>query len=213
MDACWQGSLLDQVDEVGLRDLGSSMQRTPLDHRAWIDVRPGWVTGSDELFGRLQLGGSGRVDWQGERRQMFDRVVDTPRLLRHYDEADRLPDAVVAQARERLSEHYRDELGEPIRTVGMCLYRDGRDSVAWHGDRFGRSATQDTMVAIVSIGAPRALMLRPRGGGSSIRHVLGHGDLLVMGGSCQRTWDHCVPKTSAPTGPRISIQFRTRGVR
>ncbi len=213
MSASWQGSLLDQVNEVGIRSLGSSVQRTHLDQSAWIDVRPGWLTGSDELFDRLRLEGAGGVQWQGERRQMFDRVVETPRLLRHYDEGEILPDAVLTDARERLSDHYRDELQESFRTVGMCLYRDGRDSVAWHGDRFGRSATQDTMVAIVSIGAPRALMLRSRGGGPSVRHVLGHGDLLVMGGSCQRTWDHCVPKTSVATGPRISIQFRTRGVR
>lgn len=209
----WQGSLLDQVDEVGVRDLGECVLRTELSHGAWIDVRPGWVTGSDELFDRLRLDGPAAVQWQGERRQMFDRLVDTPRLLRHYDEGETLPDPVLTDARARLGEHYRAELREPFRTVGMCLYRDGRDSVAWHGDRFGRGATHDTMVAIVSIGAPRALMFRPRGGGQSVRHVLGHGDLLVMGGSCQRTWDHCVPKTSVPTGPRISIQFRTRGVR
>ncbi len=213
MSMSWQGSLLDQVAEIGLRSLGDSVIRTPLSYGAWIDIRPGWVTGSDEMFDRLRVGGSAGVGWQGERRQMFDRVVDTPRLLRYYDESEILPDPVLTLARDELSEHYRQDLGEPFRTVGMCLYRDGRDSVAWHGDRFGRGATCDTMVAIVSLGAPRALMLRPRGGGESRRHVLGHGDLLVMGGSCQRTWDHCVPKTSVPTGPRISIQFRTAGVR
>ena len=72
------------------------------------------------------------------------------------------------------------------------------------------------MVAIVSVGGPRAFLLRPRGGGLVLRHDLGHGDLIVMGGSCQRTWEHAVPKTAraAPsTGPRISIQFRPRGVR
>ncbi len=112
-----------------------------------------------------------------------------------------------------LDEHYRDELGEPFVTAGLCLYRDGRDSVAWHGDRIGRSSTEDTMVAIVSVGDPRALLLRPNGGATAVRHDLGHGDLIVMGGSCQRTWEHCVPKTARPAGPRISIQFRTRGVR
>jgi alkylated DNA repair dioxygenase AlkB len=214
METTWQGSLLDQEDDVGLRTLTGSVTRTPLSHGAWVDVRPGWVTGSDVLFDRLRLGGSARVGWQGERRRMYDRVLDTPRLLRFYGENEQLPDSVLDQARVQLSEHYRADLGEPFRTVGMCLYRNGRDSVAWHGDRFGRSAHEDTMVAIVSIGAPRALMLRPRGGGeASRRFVLGHGDLLVMGGSCQRTWDHSVPKTSAAVGPRISIQFRTRGVR
>ncbi|KUG51503.1 DNA repair protein [Serinicoccus chungangensis] len=208
-----QGSLLDQVDEVGLRPLDGGVRRTVLDHGAWVDVRPGWVTGSDELFSRLALGGPAGVEWHGEERQMWDRQVTTPRLLRFYAERERLPDPVLTAAREDLSRWYAAELGEPFATAGMCLYRDGRDSVAWHGDRIGRSKEHDTMVAIVSIGAPRALLLRPRGGGESIRHVLGHGDLLVMGGSCQRTWDHCVPKTSAPVGPRISIQFRPRGVR
>lgn len=212
MSQSWQGSLLDQVDEIGLRPLGASVQRTVLGDGAWLDLRQGWLTGSDELFDRLRPGGPACVDWQAERRRMFERVVDTPRLLRHYSETDRLPDPILGAARAGLSEHYRSELGEEFRTVGMCLYRSGQDSVAWHGDRFGRAATHDTMVAIVSIGAPRALLLRPRNGGPSVRHVLGHGDLLVMGGSCQRTWDHSVPKT-ATSGPRISMQFRTRGVR
>jgi alkylated DNA repair dioxygenase AlkB len=69
------------------------------------------------------------------------------------------------------------------------------------------------MVAIVSLGSPRTLMLRPRGGGSSIGQDLGHGDLIVMGGSCQRTWQHAILKTAKATGPRVSIQFRPRGVR
>jgi alkylated DNA repair dioxygenase AlkB len=94
----------------------------------------------------------------------------------------------------------------------MCLYRDGRDSVAWHGDTKGRSSRFDTMVAIVSLGTPRPLLLRPRGGGTSLRFPLGHGDLIVMGGSCQRTWEHAIPKTARPVGPRVSVQFRTEGV-
>ena len=118
----------------------------------------------------------------------------------------------------RSNAHYADELGEPFRTAGLCYYRDGRDSVAWHGDTIGRASTEDTMVAIVSVGEPRDLLLRPKfggggGGGSSLRHALGHGDLLVMGGSCQRTWEHAVPKRARHVGPRISIQFRPRGVR
>ena len=208
-----QGSLLDQVDEVGLRPLAGAVRRTTLAHGAWVDVRPGWVTGADELFTRLALDGPAGVEWRAERRTMWDQEVDTPRLLRFYREHETLPDPVLTQAREALSAHYGPELGEPFRTAGMCLYRDGRDSVAWHGDRHGRSTLQDTMVAIVSLGAPRALLLRPRGGGTSTRYVVGQGDLFVMGGSCQRTWDHCVPKTTAPVGPRISVQFRPSGVR
>jgi alkylated DNA repair dioxygenase AlkB len=130
-----------------------------------------------------------------------------------YSERDPLPDPVLDSARAMLSSHYRDELREPFRTAGLCYYRDGRDSVAWHGDNTGRGGTEDTMVAIVSVGAPRALLLRPKGGGEVVRHALGHGDLIVMGGSCQRTWEHAVPKTAKAVGPRISIQFRPRGVR
>jgi alkylated DNA repair dioxygenase AlkB len=139
--------------------------------------------------------------------------VAVPRLLCFYDEQEPLPDPILTQAREALSAHYAPELGEPFRTAGLCYYRDGKDSVAWHGDRTGRGDTEDTMVAIVSVGAPRALLLRPRGGGHTLRYALGLGDLIVMGGSCQRTWEHAVPKTTKPIGPRISIQFRPRGVR
>ena len=70
------------------------------------------------------------------------------------------------------------------------------------------------MVAILSVGSARTLMLRRRDGGAPSRRLaLGHGDLVVMGGSCQRTWDHAIPKTAKDVGPRISIQFRVKGVR
>ncbi|GGO80441.1 alpha-ketoglutarate-dependent dioxygenase AlkB [Nonomuraea cavernae] len=209
MKAVFQASLLGLDEDIGLGPLGATVRRTILGRGAWIDVRPGWVTGADTLFERL----AESVPWHAERRRMYDRVVDVPRLLKFYDEDEPLPDAVLDDARRALDAHYGDELGEPFRTAGLCFYRDGRDSVAWHGDTLGRGAAEDTMVAIISVGAPRPLLLRPRGGGHSIRHDLGHGDLIVMGGSCQRTWEHAVPKTSRPTGPRISVQFRPRGVR
>ncbi|GAA4594073.1 alpha-ketoglutarate-dependent dioxygenase AlkB [Planotetraspora phitsanulokensis] len=209
MTDAFQGSLLGWSEETGLGLLGPSVRRTVLDHGAWVDVRPGWVAGADALFERLLEG----VPWRAERRHMYDRVVDVPRLLKFYGEGEPLPDPVLEEARVALDAHYGEELGEPFRTAGLCLYRDGRDSVAWHGDTIGRGSSEDTMVAIVSVGTPRALLLRPRGGGPTLRHEVGHGDLLVMGGSCQRTWEHAVPKTARPTGPRISIQFRPRGVR
>lgn len=207
MTLALQGSLLDGGEETGLGELAPA--RTVLGRGAWIDVRPGWVTGADALFERLAAG----VPWHAERRRMYDRTVAVPRLLKFYDEDEALPDPVLDEVRRALDAHYATELGEPFRTAGLCLYRDGADSVAWHGDRIGRGRTEDTMVAIVSVGEPRGLLLRPRGGGPAVRHDLGHGDLLVMGGSCQRTWEHAVPKTARPVGPRISIQFRPRGVR
>jgi alkylated DNA repair dioxygenase AlkB len=198
-------------------------QRTILAHGAWVDVQQGWLAGSQELFERLAR----TVPWRAERRRMYDRTVDVPRLQCFYGEGTTLPDPVLSMAREALSSHYEAELGEPFRTAGLCLYRDGRDSVAWHGDTIGRGSTQDTMVAIVSLGTARPLLLRPRArlaatdldaaiAGSprgSLRYSLGHGDLLVMGGSCQRTWEHAILKSASCAGPRISVQFRPRGVR
>jgi alkylated DNA repair dioxygenase AlkB len=210
MTAAFQASLLDMGDDVQPGKLGAAVRRTTLSHGAWIDVRPGWMRGADTLFERLLAD----VPWRAERRQMYDRVVDVPRLLCFYDEDEPLPHPALDATKRALDARYAAELGEPFRTAGLCLYRDGRDSVAWHGDTIGRGSTEDTMVAIVSVGSPRALLLRPRGGGGqTLRYELGHGDLIVMGGSCQRTWEHAVPKTARPTGPRISIQFRPRGVR
>ena len=206
-----QESLLDVAGEPALGVLAGAVRRVPLSDGAWVDVRPGWLAGSGAVFARLAQ----VVPWRAERRHMYDRVVEVPRLLCFYGEGEPLPDPALTSALRALTVHYGAELGEPFRTAGLCLYRDGRDSVAWHGDRAGRGAREDTMVAILSLGAPRALLLRPRGGGrgAALRYEVGHGDLLVMGGSCQRTWEHAVPKTAQAAGPRISVQFRPRGVR
>ncbi|MGW1889649.1 alpha-ketoglutarate-dependent dioxygenase AlkB family protein [Streptomyces sp. NPDC002004] len=204
-----QGSLFDQDDEIRLGPL-AGVRRTVLGDGAWIDLLPGWLGGADALFERL----AADVPWRAERRRMYENVVDVPRLLAFYGADDPLPHPVLDEARTALGAHYAAELGEPFTTAGLCYYRDGHDSVAWHGDRIGRGGRQDTMVAILSVGAPRDLVLRPRhGGGPHIRRPLGHGDLIVMGGSCQRTWEHAIPKSTRATGPRISIQFRPHGVR
>ena len=214
-----QASLFDHSER---RDLGSG---------AWIEIRSGWLDhhDADPLFDELRE----VVPWRAERRTMYDRVLDVPRLVSFCDlTAEAPPHPAVARLRRRLNDIYARELGEPFTSAGFCLYRDGADSVAWHGDRVGlprsssasslggivdsgagRSRTEDTMVAIVTLGATRMFAMRPRGGGASLRLPQGHGDLLVMGGSCQRTWEHAVPKTSAPIGPRMSIQFRPRNVR
>jgi alkylated DNA repair dioxygenase AlkB len=205
-----QASLFDHAER---RELGGG---------AWIDVRAGWLTGGQErsdqgngfcgedLFDDLEQ----TIPWRAERRQMYDRVLDVPRLVSFHDlTTEPAPHPGIARLRVRLNDIYARELGEPFTTAGLCLYRDGTDSVAWHGDTIGRSSTEDTMVAIVSLGARRVFALRPRSGGRALRLPQGHGDLLVMGGSCQRTWEHAVPKTAKPMGPRISIQFRPRGVR
>jgi alkylated DNA repair dioxygenase AlkB len=197
--------------EVALQDsLFEHAERRQLGDGAWLDVRSGWLTDADTLFDELR----DAVPWRAERRQMYDRVLDVPRLVSFHNLIDGpVPHPRLKQLRRRLNDTYAGELGEPFTTAGLCLYRDGNDSVAWHGDTIGRSSSQDTMVAIVGLGATRVFALRPRGGGRSLRLHHRHGDLLVMGGSCQRTWEHAVPKTSRPTGPRISIQFRPHDVR
>jgi alkylated DNA repair dioxygenase AlkB len=187
---------------VGVGDL-SRLVRRELTDGAWVDVARSWLAAPDDVFTTLVE----EVPWRAERRQMYDRLVDVPRLVHTYMIGETLPHPLLTEAREALSAHYADELGEPFRTAGCCYYRDGRDSVAWHGDTIGRGSSADTMVAIVSLGDPRKLHLRPRGGGESLAIEMGHGDLVVMGGSCQRTWEHAVPKV-AHAGPRISVQFR-----
>jgi alkylated DNA repair dioxygenase AlkB len=208
-DGAFQASLLDVASEPTVSPLAGGA-RTTLTHGAWVDYFPGWLRGADALYERLRVD----VPWRAERRQMYERIVDVPRLLSFYDVGAALPHPVLDRAKSELDAYYAAELGEAFATAGLCLYRDGRDSVAWHGDRIGRSKTEDTMVAIISVGSPRPLLLRPASGTwPTQRFELGHGDLLVMGGSCQRTWEHCVPKTSRASGPRISIQFRPINVR
>jgi alkylated DNA repair dioxygenase AlkB len=177
-------------------------QRIRLSQGAWIDYAPGWLEGHETLFDALWRS----TRWQYHRRRMYERVVDVPRLV-----AD-LPDdgpghPVLAHAVQALSARY----ALPLDRISLAAYRDGRDSVAWHGDRLGR-LTANTVVAILSVGAPRRFLLRPASGGPSRAFDLGWGDLLVMGGTCQRTWQHAVPKAAAVAGPRISVQFRPAAV-
>jgi alkylated DNA repair dioxygenase AlkB len=199
-----QPSLFGSSGEPGLAELGAAVERRPLSDGAWVDLRPGFVTAADELFDALARG----VAWQEERMRMYDSTVRVPRLLARYRHGEALPHPVLEEARAALNAHYGEELGGPFVSAGLCLYRDGNDSVAWHGDRIARESPRDTMVAILSLGAVRPFALRPKAGGPGLRLQIGHGDLLVMGGSCQRTWLHAIPKTARCLGARISVQFR-----
>jgi alkylated DNA repair dioxygenase AlkB len=203
MSVLHQDSLFDLDGEPSFEPLAPA--RTPLTSGAWVDVQHGWLAGSAPVFESLL----NDVPWRAERRRMYEQTVDVPRLLCFYGPDAPLPSPVLSRARSLLNAYYPG----PFTTAGMCLYRDGHDSVAWHGDTIGRGMHEDVLVAILSLGAPRALALRPRAGGPSRRFELGHGDLIVMGGSCQRTWEHAIPKTARSVGPRISIQFRPADVR
>ncbi|AMM21201.1 DNA repair protein [Frondihabitans sp. PAMC 28766] len=194
----------DGVAAPRLGALGDAVERIDLGEGAWLDVRPGWVTGSDELFERLV----DEVPWHADRREMYDRVVDVPRLVSWFGSDDAFPDPLLVEAQQKLNDHYGRPPQQVFETAGLCFYRTGDDSIAWHGDKVGPAIDRDTMVAIVSVGAARSLAVRSRSGGEVRRFPVGHGDLLVMGGSCQRTHEHSIAKTKRAVGPRISIQFR-----
>jgi alkylated DNA repair dioxygenase AlkB len=172
----------------------AGLQRRELAFGAWVDYQPGWVAGDGALFDELEQ----RLAWRSEDRKMYDRVVTTPRLL-----ASVPKDGIIEDMRRALSARYGEEF---VRTTA-ALYRDGDDSVAFHGDTTAREMNV-ALVATVSLGAPRKLMLKPTEGGASIAYQLGRGDLIVMGGTCQRTWRHGIPKVAKAPGPRIALMFR-----
>ena len=195
----WQTSLFDS-EEVGFDAAFGELERIQLDDSAWVDYAPGWVRGSDRLFGEVLE----TRDWGQRVRRMYDKKVREPRLTAPWGmhSGEPLEPPVLEDMRKALSQRY----GVEFDSVGFNLYRDGQDSVAWHGDRI-RKEIEDPIVVLVSLGEPRRFLLRPRGGGKSTAFLLGKGDLLVTGGKTQRTWEHSVPKV-AKAGPRISLAFR-----
>jgi alkylated DNA repair dioxygenase AlkB len=194
--------LARQLDLLGGTALGfdpsmTNAERIVLGQGAWIERVPNWLRGQDTLFERLEK----TTRWQARKRVMYEREVDVPRLVAAIPD-DGPGDPILVDLERTLARRH----GTRLPHVLLALYRDGRDSVAWHGDRVGR-LQPDTVVAIVSVGGPRPFLLRRRGGGPSRRFTVGLGDLLVMGGTCQSTWEHCVPKV-AHAQPRIAIMFR-----
>ena len=195
----WQPSLLG-ADAPSFDPPLHGARRRFLGSGAWVDHVPGWVHGADALFDEVLAGAAWKVPAD---RPMYDRIVAVPRMVAgHWDDQPPL----LRQAAHDLGRHY----GRRLPSITANLYRDGRDSVAWHGDKI-RHRRSDTVVAILSLGSPRRFLLRPVGGGPSVGYELQGGDLLVLGGTCQTTWQHCVPKR-AQAGPRISVMFREPGV-
>ena len=199
-DVTWQPSLLEITAEPAIDETFSTLKRVDLDGSSWVDFAPGWVTNSDQLFEQILVG----RDWGQRSRRMYDQKVREPRLTAPWNlrSDEPLEPALVDRMRLVLSERYEVELD----SAGFNLYRDGADSVAWHGDRIDKSI-EKPIVALASLGETRRFLLRPKGGGRSKSFNLTRGDLLVTGGLTQRTWEHSVPKV-AVAGPRISIAFR-----
>ena len=106
-------------------------ERRQLGDGAFIEVRAGWLTSDPSAEEGLLDALLATVPWRAERRQMYDRVVDVPRLVSFHDlTVEDPPHPLLNRLRRRLNDIYGAELGEPFRTAGLCYYRDGRDSVA-----------------------------------------------------------------------------------
>ena len=196
-----QGTLLG-ADEPAVGADGRP-ERIALDATSWVEVTRDWLHGADTLLDALVAA----VAWHQGRRRMYDRILDEPRLSRSFSVTEALPHPVLHSVRDALAR----QMGVPLGGVFLNYYRDGRDSVAWHGDRELRYL-DDTRVAIVTLGAARPFLLRPQrvegaGRGRALDLRPGSGDLIIMGGRCQRDWEHAVPKVTR-AGPRISISLR-----
>ena len=180
---------------------GLRRARAPwLDDDSWVDVAPAWLHGSDARSrpaGRADrvASAAGHHVRSAARRATAHVVVDGrpgPRPARRR----------VGRRLVGVSARYERRFD----SLGANLYRDGRDSVAWHSDRIGRTSV-DPVVVIVSLGQRPALRSAPQGGGPARTLLPGRGDLFVMGGRCQHDWEHGVPKVAA-AGPRLSLTFR-----
>lgn len=185
-------------DPLGVSDPRfASARRLELGEGSWIDHAPEWLAGHRVLYEMLLA----EARFSAHRRTMYYRVVDVPRLLANAPRAGAAA-SVLRRVRACLEARY----GLALPSVTLAFYRDGRDSVAMHGDKMG-SLTGDTVVAVLSLGHPRRFSIKPLRGGPSRQFSLGLGDLLVMGGACQRTHLHGVPKAASAEG-RISVMFR-----
>jgi alkylated DNA repair dioxygenase AlkB len=186
----WQGSLFDAIPAVARPDTRLSFNglvRHDLDANTWLDEAVGWAPNHGELFDQMLA----EAPWRQRERQMYDRMVLEPRMVAHWgDASSRSLPAPLEEMRAALSDRYRVEFD----SVGINLYRDGRDGVAWHGDN-NRKTLHDPLVATVSLGERRRFLMRPRTAGSPThRFRPGAGDLLVMGVACQQWFGECISR-------------------
>jgi alkylated DNA repair dioxygenase AlkB len=193
----WQGSLFDSEDGPALSFDG--LVRHRLDERSWIDEVPAWAPDHAAVFDELlQV-----APWQQRERWMYERKVLEPRMVAGWPTAEGLPDS-LEEMRQAVSDRYRVEFD----SVHVNLYRDGRDGVAWHGDR-NRHTLTNPLVVTISLGEHRRFLLRPGASGTPTRFFRpGGGDLIVMGGACQHEWQHTVPKEPKGAGARMSVTMR-----
>ena len=200
MDVVWQPDLFAGRDEVAVDADFSGVQRTQLDPGSWVEVHPGWLAGANALFGRL----ADAVPWQTHYRWLFRQRFLEPRLTAEYRRLTDVPHPALVTAAEALSRHY----GVRYDNLWLNLYRSGTDSTGWHRDRFS-CRRPGCIVPVLTLGATRRFLLKPRAGGPSVAFRPSAGDLVVMGGRCQDEWVHSVPKAPDTLGARISINFQS----
>jgi alkylated DNA repair dioxygenase AlkB len=194
------------VQEPSIR-ADAAFERTWLDDRSWVDVARGWLDGQRALLEVLERD----LAWQPSRVYRYDHWVDEPHLGAGF-RLDAPPHPVLAAAHRALQHHY----GKRFMAPTLVMYRDGRDSMAFHRDRDLRWL-DDTLIALLVLGERRPFHLRPRANryaheldakGATHDFAAGRGDLLVMGGATQTGWEHSVPKVPAHRGKRVSVQWR-----
>jgi alkylated DNA repair dioxygenase AlkB len=186
--------------EVELGNDFAEVERHELDGHSWVEVVPGLVRNPGPLFDQLLRD----LDWSQRQRWIYDRKVDEPRLTADYQRIETAPGTALRMLARRLSDAY----GIPYDGAWVNLYRGERDSTGWHGDWITCKRDICT-VPVLTLGHPRRFLIKPRGGGRSVRFVPRSGDLIVMRGRCQADWRHAVPKQSVPASPRISVNFQS----
>ena len=190
-----QLGLFDSVDTV-LAD----------DERGRITYSPGFVDPDSAAAWFVELRGA--VEWRGERRLMYEREVDVPRLMGHFrlDPPPAATPEVILEAARRV----RERLGVPFNSVGLNFYRDGRDSVAPHNDHLDE-IRKGFPIALLSLGATRRMTIRAKASPRRLFHIdLEPGSLFIMDYATQIHYTHGIPKTTAPVGERISLAFRVK---
>jgi alkylated DNA repair dioxygenase AlkB len=176
------------------------------DERGRIAYTPGFVDGATARAWFTEL--RSQVQWRSERRTMYDREVDVPRLIGHFrlePPSDSIPAAILEAARR-----VTDRVEAPFNSVGLNLYRDGRDSVAPHNDHLSE-IREGFPIALLSLGGTRRMTIRAKAAPRRVIHVdLEAGSLLVMDYATQIHYTHAVPKTRQPVDERISLAFRVK---
>jgi alkylated DNA repair dioxygenase AlkB len=173
-----------------------------------VAYTPAFLTGDIAQAWFLELRQS--VPWKTQRRRMYDREVDVPRLQAYFrlDEEDGALETIRIAAGQVTA-----FTGAPFTSVGLNFYRDGRDSVAPHNDHLDE-IVPGFPIGLLSLGATRRMTIRAKQPPRRVLHVdLEAGSLLVMSYETQLHYTHGIPKTNESVGPRISLAFRVKPAR